>query len=74
MKNKLVKTGHKKFYYRFRNASLGCLVAVALAGLVALPITISYQNEQIAKAEEAAQIVETEESSDSITVSSYVER
>ena len=42
MKDKLVKTGHKKHYYRFRNLLLGLLITGAIGGLFSIPVIVSY--------------------------------
>ncbi len=42
MKDKLLHTGHKKLYYRMRFFLIGLFSLVALAGISATPIAITY--------------------------------
>ena len=41
MKDKLVHTGHKKLYYRFRTIGLALLIALGIAGVSAAPIALT---------------------------------
>lgn len=43
MKDKLVKTGHKKLYYRLKATLAVFLFVLAVTGAALLPIAISYQ-------------------------------
>ncbi|MCR5491791.1 MAG: hypothetical protein K6F32_06665 [Bacilli bacterium] len=42
MKDKLLHTGHKKIYYRMRFGLIAVLSLLALAGISATPIAITY--------------------------------
>jgi hypothetical protein len=52
MKDKLTKTGHKKLYYRLKATLAVFLFVVAVAGAAMLPIAISYQVADQAKAKD----------------------
>ena len=43
MKDKLVKTGHKKAYYRFRFLAFSLLTLTALSFGASLPVVLTYQ-------------------------------
>lgn len=43
MKDKLEKTGHKKHYYRLKTAVIALLFSLALGGVMAIPVGISYK-------------------------------
>ncbi|MDY6391889.1 MAG: hypothetical protein SPL80_03530 [Bacilli bacterium] len=70
MKDKLVKTGHKKPYYRFigalRGIGFSLLAVVALASPVAIAMGYSAQE---AHAEETSHVAPQEESSDAPSTS-----
>ncbi len=51
MKDKLVKTHHKKAYYRTRRISLACLLAVSASIMISIPTyysVVSSKSETIA--------------------------
>lgn len=75
MKDKLVKTGHKKIYYRLRRAFTFFLCSVAVAGLASLPIVITYQvsNQLEAQKEVESSQSETSSSMESTQESSYAQ-
>ena len=71
MKDKLVHTGHKRLYYRFRSIGIALLIALGVAGLSAMPIALTYtftevaahaDDEQEQKTESTQTIVEELES------------
>jgi hypothetical protein len=58
MKDKLEKTGHKKFYYRLKSLFTVLMFSIAIAAVAAIPVGISYRLA-------AAQAKGEDESSDS---------
>lgn len=63
MKDKLEKTGHKAHYQRGKKLLLSFAALLALGGVAAIPVGISYQ---VATAEAKAEAAEPVESEDSI--------
>ena len=72
MKDKLVKTGHKKAYYRFRFLAFSLLTLTALSFGASLPVVLTYQasvsatlaanqNEEVEDSTEQAEAVYTVE-------------
>ena len=72
MKDKLVKTGHKKAYYRFRFLAFSLLTLTALSFGASLPVVLTYQasvsatlaanqNEEVEESGEQAEAVYTVE-------------
>ncbi|MCI1245585.1 MAG: hypothetical protein LKG11_06555 [Bacilli bacterium] len=43
MKDKLVKTGHRKLYYRIQTALVGLALAIVVTLFAAIPIAITYR-------------------------------
>jgi len=76
MKDKLTKTGHKKLYYRLKATLAVFLFVVAVAGAAVLPIAISYQVADQAKARDDSsngmQHSDLSDSSSSLVVSSSI--
>ena len=71
MKDKLVRTGHKKFYYRMRAFSRGLLFSILVLAAFSAPVLIAYGvNLYETKAEEA-KVEESSEQEDGVEVSSY---
>ena len=42
MKDKLVKSGHRRHYYLFRRAAKGFFIAASLAIIASVPVLIAY--------------------------------
>ena len=56
MKDKLVKTGHKKAYYRFRSFGIALLALLGIGLASSLPVLVTYSVcENAALAKEAEQ-------------------
>jgi hypothetical protein len=75
MKDKLVKTGHKKLYYRLKATLAVFLFVLAVTGAAMLPIAISYQvaDQAHAKAEtSSADPLSSNEPETSLNTSSSV--
>ena len=65
MKDKLVKYGHRKVYYRIKIAIFAFFAFFGVAGALATPIAISFGvATSPTKADEVVEVVEVEESSE----------
>lgn len=72
MKDKLVKTGHKKNYYRLRYLLRSCIFVVSLLFISSAPIAITYTVYAVNGKEETSQTDSTSESSSSEEDSSII--
>ena len=71
MKDKLVRTGHKKMYYRLRSFSRGLLFSILVLAAFSAPVLIAYGvNLYETKAEET-KVEESSKQEDEAQVSSY---
>ena len=74
MKDKLVKTGHKKNYYRFRTILRTSIFVLSLLVVSSAPIAITYTVYVVNGKENSTQVEKTkEDKSDGIETSSYIE-
>ena len=71
MKDKLVKTGHKKNYYRVRYSLRSCIFVVSLLFISSAPIAITYTVYAVNGKEQTSQVDTGEEVTSSEEESSF---
>lgn len=71
MKDKLVKTGHKKNYYRLRYLLRSCIFVVSLLFISSAPIAITYTVYAVNGKAESSQVDTNKEVSSSEEDSSF---
>lgn len=71
MKDKLVKTGHKKNYYRVRYLLRSCIFVVSLLFISSAPIAITYTVYAVNGKEQTSQVDTGEEVTSSEEESSF---
>jgi hypothetical protein len=70
MKDKLVKTGHRKFYYRLQTTLVAFAFSLVVVLFAAIPVAITYR---LASADAKADTSETSEKSEALDSSSSSE-
>lgn len=72
MKDKLVKSGHRKYYYSFRRLGKMMFVVAALAVSASVPVLIAYGVSVKETLAEEAPKVEESSADATVEVSSYI--